>query len=61
MKFPKASADRHYKVSIPKMDGGVDLSVGLSQVRDNQLTDVKKYVLEQRFTSPQIRIKSRYK
>ncbi len=58
MKFPKASADRHYKVSIPKMDGGVDLSVGLSQVRDNQLTDVKNMYWNNGSLRPRLGIKA---
>lgn len=39
MKYPKMQPDKSYRVTVPKLDGGVNMHDGLTQVDDNQLTD----------------------
>ena len=40
MRIPKMSGGSHYRVTVPALDGGVNLKDAPNLVEDNQLTDV---------------------
>lgn len=40
MRIPKMQASPQYRVTVPKLDGGVNLKDAPHLVEDNQLTDV---------------------
>lgn len=40
MRIPKMQASPQYMVTIPKLDGGVNLKDAPHLVEDNQLTDI---------------------